>query len=687
MRHTIVLSLLLAGCGPKTPPIVPVDAAPPAPAEPTGPTLAETVLGDMDATVDPCADFYQYACGGWLAKTELPADKPSWTRSFSVISEQNRTFLKELLEGAAADPNGGDADWAKMGHFYGACMDEPGIEAAGLTGVQPFLDDIESMKDKGRLMEVLAGLHAADVDAFFSAQVEGDFKDPQLTILHLGQGGLGLPDRDYYLKDDEKSVALLDAYRGHVEAMFVLAGAEAAAAKDMARDVIMVEKKLAEAHRPKAELRDPTKIYNKIDRAGLDKQVGTVAWGQWLGAIGGEGITDINVESPAVLKTTAELMKGTKLSAVKAYLRWQTLHATASHLPAAYVDESFAFYGKQVYGMQENEARWKRCVRATDGALGEIVGKYFIEERFAGDSKDKAVAMIEGIQQAFEEQLPGLDWMDEATRARAIEKKNTLVNMIGYPDKWKDYGFEVVGDNHLANVLASRAFETGDAIGRVGKPTDSTRWYMSPPAVNAYYHPLYNQMVFPAGILQPPFFDAGYPMAMNFGGIGMVMGHELTHGFDDSGRMFDPKGRMVEWWEAEASEKFNERAACVEEQYSGYTVGDLNVNGKLTLGENIADLGGLKSAFRAWKAYEAANGPIEPAVDGLTNDQLLFVSFAQGWCSKSAPEYLKMMVLSNPHSPPEFRVNGPATNLPEFHEAFACPVGAPLRPADTCVVW
>jgi putative endopeptidase len=277
--------------------------------------------------------------------------------------------------------------------------------------------------------------------------------------------------------------------------------------------------------------------------------------------------------------------------------------------------------------------------------------------------------------------------MDDATRARAIEKKNTLVNMIGYPDKWKAYEFEVVGDNHLANVLASRAFESADAIGRVGKPTDSTRWYMSPPAVNAYYHPLYNQMVFPAGILQPPFFDAGYPMAMNFGGIGMVMGHELTHGFDDSGRMFDPQGRMVEWWEAEASEKFNERTACVEDQYAGYAVGDLKVNGKLTLGENIADLGGLKSAFRAWKAYEAANGPIEPAVDGLTNDQLLFVSFAQGWCSKSAPEYLKMMVLSNPHSPPEFRVNGPVTNLSEFHDAFACPVGAPLRPENACVVW
>jgi putative endopeptidase len=690
VRLPVVLALFTLACGPKAPPTPPVEAAPPAPTpeELAAKALAEKVLGDMDQTVDPCSDFYRYACGGWLSRTEIPADKPSWTRSFSVIAEGNRAFLKDLLERAAKDPDAGDADWKKMGAYYGACMDEAGIEAAGLTGVQPLLDDIDKLKSSKDLMPLLAKLHQVEVGAFFGAAVEGDFQDPQLTILHMGQDGLGLPDRDYYLKDDEKSKELLAAYRAHIEQMFVLAGSSEADAKKMAGQVLDIEMQLARAHKPKAELRDPTKVYNKIDRAGLDKQIGAVDWGAWLAGLGGAGIKDINVESPDTLKATAKIMKSSKPDALRAYLRWHTLHAVSSHLPTAFVDASFDFFGKQVYGQQENEARGKRCVRSTDAALGEIVGKYFIEERFAGDSKDKAVGMIEGIQQAFEQQLPELDWMDETTRQRAIEKKNTLVNMIGYPDKWREYAFEVKADNHLANVLASRRFETADAVERVGKPTDPSRWFMSPPTVNAYYHPLYNHMVFPAGILQQPFFDAGYPMAMNFGGIGMVMGHELTHGFDDSGRMFDPKGRMVQWWEDAASEKFNERTACVATQFDGYQVEEgLNVNGQLTLGENIADLGGLKSAYRAFKAWEKDHPSDAPAIEGLTDDQLLFVAFAQGWCSVSSPEYLKMMVLSNPHAPPEFRVNGPVTNLPEFHEAFSCEVGKPLHPENTCTVW
>lgn len=689
-RLPVVLALFTFACGPKAPPEPAAEAPPPAPTpeELAAKALAEKVLGDMDQTIDPCVDFYQYACGGWLARTELPSDKPSWTRSFSVIAEQNRAFLKDLLERAAKDPDAGDADWKKMGAYYGACMDEAGVEAAGLTGVQPLLDDIDALKSSKDLMPLLARLHAAEVSAFFGAAVEGDFLDPQLTILHMGQDGLGLPDRDYYLKEDDKSKALVEAYKGHIGKMFVLAGASEDDVAKMAGQVLDLEMELAKVHQARADLRDPTKVYNKIDRNGLDKDIGTVDWGAWLEGLGGGDITDINVESPETLKATARIMKGAKPDALRAYLRFHTLHSVSSHLPKAYVDESFEFYGKQVYGQQQNEERGKRCVRATDGALGEIVGKYFIEERFAGDSKDKAVAMIEGIQEAFEQQLPELDWMDETTRQRAIDKKNALFNMIGYPDKWKEYPFEVTADNHLANVLASRKFETDDAIGRVGKPTDPKRWYFSPPTVNAYYHPLYNQMVFPAGILQPPFFDAGYPMAMNFGGIGMVMGHELTHGFDDSGRMFDPQGKMSQWWEDEASEKFNERAACVEEQFNGYEVEEgLNVNGKLTLGENIADLGGLKSAYRAFKAWEQQHPSDAPAIDGLTDDQLLFVAFAQGWCSVSSPEYTKMRVLSDSHSPPVFRVNGPVTNLPEFHEAFSCEVGKPLRPEDMCVVW
>lgn len=675
------LSLLLA-CPKETP----VEAS--APTVPELPTYATTVLADMDPTADPCDNFYQYACGGWQQRTVLPADKSSWTRSFSEIAEQNRAFLKAKLEAAAADPSAGDENWAKLGAAYGACMDSEAREAAGVQSLESTRLRIAQVKGTQELPEVVAALHMMGADPFFGIYIEGDYKDPTLTILHMGQGGTTLPDRDYYL--NEENTELLASYQDTIAQMLIEAGwATEEVAADQAARIVAFETKLAEVHVPRAELRDPTTTYHRIEREGLEAQVGVLDWTATLAAMGREDITTINVERPEVLAATFAVVDAAETETLQAYLSWKLLNSMGSNLPPSLYSLSFAFFGKEVRGQSEAEADWKRCVRFSDSALGEALGQFYVDERFGGASKETAQRMIGSIQDSFEESLPALSWMDETTRASAVEKKNTLVNQIGYPDEWKDYSeLEMVTDDHLANAMASTWFKTEEAIARIGNPTDPMRWLMSPPTVNAYYHPLYNQMVFPAGILQPPFFDADWPMAMNYGGIGMVMGHELTHGFDDSGRMFDPQGRMNEWWAPEASAAFEERAQCVVDQFNAFEVAPGQpVNGELTLGENIADLGGLKVSFAAFQSYAEGKGlPAEP-IPGLSQDQLFFIAYAQGWCTKATPEYEKMLVLSNPHAPAQFRIQGPLSNLSEFHEAFSCEEGSKMHPVDTCEVW
>lgn len=675
------LSLLLA-CPKETP----VEAA--APAVPVLPDYATTVLADMDASADPCDNFYQYACGGWQERTVLPADKSSWTRSFSEIAEQNRTFLKAKLEAAAADPTAGDENWAKLGTAYGACMDSDARNAAGVVSLEPTRLSISQITGVKELPAVVAQLHLLGADPFFGTYIGGDYKEPSLTILHMGQGGTSLPDRDYYLNTEENA-ELLTSYQATIAQMFVTAGwATEEVAAEQAAAILAFETELAQVHIPRAELRDPTTTYHRIERVGLDEQVGVLDWGATLAAMGRDDVTTINVERPEVLAATFKVVEAADPATLQAYLNWKLLNSMGSNLPPELYAISFAFFGKEVRGQSEAEADWKRCVRFSDGALGEALGQFYVDERFGGASKETAQTMIGTIQDSFEESLPNLSWMDETTQASAVEKKNTLVNQIGYPDEWKDYSELELSSDHLGNAIADRLFETQDAVSRIGKPTDPTEWLMSPATVNAYYHPLYNQMVFPAGILQPPFFDADWPMAMNYGGIGMVMGHELTHGFDDSGRKFDPQGRMNEWWAPEASAAFEERAQCVVDQFNAFEVAPGQpVNGELTLGENIADLGGLKVSFAAFQSYAAGNElPMEP-IPGLTQDQLFFVAYAQGWCTKATPEYEKMLVLSNPHAPAQFRIQGPLSNLSEFHDAFSCEEGTPMHPVDTCEVW
>lgn len=679
----VLAGLALISCGEKAP------AATSADAKTELPAYAKAVLEDLDTGVSPCDDFYQYACGGWLERTELPSDRPRWTRSFSEISANNEDFLKTVLEKAAADPSAGDADWARIGNMYGACMNDEARAAAGIDGLAPLFATVDSAVDLKSLSAAIGTLNIAGVDLFFGVYIEGDFVDPGLQIAHMGQSGLSLPDRDYYLieEGDEKGAALLTDYEAHIAKMLEMAGRGGAAE---AKKVLAFETALAKLHRPGEALRDPTQNYNKIDRAGLKEIAPKLDWDGWLAALHGDHIQDISVDSKEVFTQVADLIAATDMATLRNYMAWSVVRDTADHLPSTFSDESFAFFGKKVTGQEEQAPQWKRCARLAGGSLGEIVGRFYVEERFGGASKDTAKQLIEDVQDAFEAGLPAIDWMDDVTREAAIGKKNQLVNKIGYPDDWRNYGaLTISGDSHLSNVLAARSFEHEEVIARASKPTDRSLWLMPPHMVNAYYHPLLNEMAFPAGILQPPFFDASYPSAMNYGAIGMVMGHELTHGFDDQGSMFDGDGKMRAWWAEGARERFAERTGCVSDFYSSFEVSEgLNVNGELTNGENIADIGGLRVAYRAWQTASQREGEGRPApVPGLTDDQLFFVSFAQGWCSLATDEYLTMQVRSDPHSPARYRVIGTLSQLPEFHKAFSCEAGQPMVPENVCNIW
>lgn len=661
------------------PPAVATETPPPPPI----PDYAKELVLAMNPKADACGDFYEFACGGWMAATELPADKAIWGKSFSSIRDRNIELQRKTMEAAAANPAGGDADYARLGAMYGSCMDEAGAEANANAALAPWLAEIDTVKDLKGAMRVAGHLGVIGVPALVGGAIWPDFKDPGINLIHLTQGGLALPDRDYYLGTDDASKALLTAYEAHIAQMLTLVGSKDGAAE--AAKVLALEKAIAELSVPRDQLRDPEKVYHKLDRKGLHKLTPKLGWDGYLEASGVPKKADgINVEVPEVYTKLEALLVKTDAKTLKAYLRWQLVHSTAAHMGKAAYDSHFAFFGQQLSGQKTPEPRWKRCVSTTDTLLGEISGKSFVDQTFAGESKAKSLTMIQGIEAAFEAGLAGLSWMDDATRERAVGKMKKINNKIGYPDAWRDYSALTLGANtYTANVLAARGFEGLRNAVKVGQTVDRKEWLMSPAMVNAYYDPSLNEMAFPAGILQAPFFSAAYPVAMNYGSIGMVMGHELTHGFDDSGRKFDGDGKMVEWWAPEVGARFEERAACVEKQYAGYKVGDLNVNGVLTLGENIADIGGYRAAYRAYKAAGAA-----PAnVPGLTDDQLFFVAAAQSWCVKASPEIEKMRILSDTHSPPRFRVNGPLANLPEFAEAFSCAQGTAMRPANACEVW
>jgi predicted metalloendopeptidase len=691
-------ALASAACGPApTPPTSPAPTASPAvsavapPAKPA-PRVANVSLADvgldaaaLDRSADACQDFYQLACGGWMKSTEIPADKPRWSRSFSEIQQRNEQDLRAILEGAAQAKSATPVE-QKLGSYYGACMDEAAIEKAGTKPIAPLLDAVKKVKDGKTLVPVLAELHRRAIWAFFDVSGSADFKDATRNIAHLDQNGLGLPDRDYYVKDDDKSKDLRAKYVAHVERMMKLGGLPAKEAKQAAADVMEIETALAKASKTRVERRDPQSLHNKIDRDGVKKEAPELDWDAYFAGLGFPAIKDVNVTSIPFFRRVSELVKTTKPGPLRHYLAWHVLRGAASALPKAFVDEAFSME-QALTGQKEQRARWKRCVEATDKAMGELLAQPFVEKRFAGDAKRAAEQMVHEVSRAFKDELGRIDWMDEATRGRALGKLDAMAYLIGYPSKWKSYDFAIDRDAWAKDVLAAREFDRKRELAKVGTPVDREEWQMTPPTVNAYYEPQKNHMVFPAGILQPPFYSVKASVAVNLGGMGMVVGHELTHGFDDEGSQFAGDGNLAVWWTPDARARFEAKTKCIADQYGGYeALPGVKLDGKLTMGENIADNAGVMLAFRAYRRLRADADEVQLA-DGFTEDQQFFLAVGQAWCFKARDEWARMAAQVDPHSPPRFRVAGSLSNLPEFADAFQCKPGSAMRRANTCTIW
>lgn len=680
MRRTaLILALCAFGCRTQTEPPVSSGGsngvAQDIPAE-----VADEVLASMDRTTAACDDFYRFACGEWIDSTELPADEPRFGR-FNVLRERNVAALRDILETQQAA-----GTKTMLGKFYGACVDEQRVDERGAKPLAQHLAAIDAVEDIPGMLALAGAMHARGAGILFDLDVGPDYKDPTLNVAHLSQGGLGLPDRDYYLKEGEAEEAKRKAYVAHIAEVLTASGLDGA----VAAEIMAFEKKIAEVSKRRDEMRDPDKQYNRVTPAELAALTPKLPWSEFFGGLGRPGLDQLNVAPPEFFQGLDRVVSETPIATLKAYARWQLIHRFAPDLHGTVANSNYVFFKQLLRGQKSPTPRWKHCVQTTDRALGELLGKAYVDLHFAGDSRGIALDMINQIEAAFARGLPELEWMDGSTRERAVQKMEAIVNKIGYPDSWRDYGGVAVAGEHFENVAAAKAFEAQRKLAEIGRPVDKAEWHMSPPTVNAYYNPPNNEMVFPAGILQPPFFSPEYPMAMNFGGIGMVMGHELTHGFDDQGRKFDGEGRLRQWWEEGAVQRFEERAACVEGLYDGYEVQPgLTLNGKLTLGENIADFGGIKQSHRAYMAWAETTGedPKSNAIDGLTREQLFFVSYGQIWCSKATPEVERVLAVTDPHSHPRYRVNGPLSNLPAFHEAFGCEPGAPMRPQSSCEVW
>jgi putative endopeptidase len=695
-RHLVPLAVALVAC--RTASTTPAPQAPrpggrEERAPQSGPGIDPSII---DASVKPCDDFYAYACGGWLKTTEIPPDQSRWQRSFTEIDERNLKLLRAIAEQDAAgryDPADRYPD--KVGDLWAACMDEAGVEARGTADLRDAFERIGEVKDVASLATHVGLLHKDGTFPIFALRSEQDAKDATEVIGVVRQGGLSLPDRDYYLKDDPKTLAIQDAYQQHVRQMFALAGVAPADAAAKAAAIYALERRMAEAHWTRVEMRDPQRTYNRVDLPGLEKAAPRFPWRAYLEAIGHPGLTAFGVTTPQYLERVNELLDSVPPATWRSYLEWRLLAAMAARraLPKRFVDEQFAFTSRSFTGQKELEPRWKHCTRLADGALGEAIGQGFVRRHFGADGKRKTQELVSGIEGAMGRDLDRLGWMDDATRRNAHQKLHAIVNKVGYPDSWRAYdAMRIDRGSFFRSVRAASAFEVNRDLAKIGKPLDRNEWRMSPPMVNAYYDPAMNEIVFPAGILQPPFFTRGAPDAVNYGAIGMVVGHELTHGFDDQGRRFDARGNLTDWWTPAVNEEFDRRARCVVDQYADYVVDpavpDVKVNGQLTLGENIADLGGLKLAFAAYQASRGGRGP-EASVAGFTPEQAFFLAQAQVWCTAIRPENARLRAATDPHAPPRWRVNGPLSNLMEFREAFSCPAGsAMVRAAEKrCEVW
>jgi putative endopeptidase len=637
----------------------------------------------MDTSVDPCTDFFTYSCGGWLKNNPIPPDRTSWGIT-TKLADDNRIMLREILEKAAAN-TGGDPVNQKIGDYYAACMDEKSIETTGAAPLRADLQRIHSIGAKRDIAKVVAA--TPGLNAPFDFQSDQDYKNSSQVIAEVDQGGLGLPNRDYYLKTEPKSVELRQAYVIHVQKIFELLGDPANLAATEAQTVLRIETALAKASLSQVERREPNLMYHKMTRQELEKLSPSFQWQEYFSLVGQSELQSLNVTAPEFFKALDATLKNEDLANWKAYLRWHLVNANAQYLSSAFVDADFDFYGKTLSGAQQLQPRWKRCVNYVDNDLGEALGQAYVQRAFPPEAKQRAQKLVKQIEDAMQQDIDGLTWMSPATKQQALEKLHTLANKIGYPDKWRDYSaLTITRDDAMGNASRARTFEFKRQIAKIGKPVDRGEWDMTPPTVNADYNPQVNDINFPAGVLQPPLFDPNSDDAPNYGDTGATIGHELTHGFDDEGRQFDAHGNLRDWWTPEDGKQFDERVSCISDQYSQYVaVDDIRINGQLTMGENVADLGGLMLAYVAWK--NETRGQKLESIDGFTPEQRFFIGYGQSWCESTRDESKRMYATIDPHSPEKYRTNGVVSNVPEFQQAFHCKAGSAMVREKRCRVW
>lgn len=643
--------------------------------------------GRMDTTADACTDFFQYANGSWLKNTEIPASEARWG-TFNILADNNNAMLKDVLEHAAASNASPGSDAQLIGDFYGTCMDEAAIEKAGLMPLRPILSGIDKIKTTADLQKQIAVLHNTGIPVLFALGGGADLKNSSMVIVNAGQGGLSLPNRDYYTKDDVKSKETREKFVEYMTNMFKLLRQTPEQASASAKAVMDIQTRLAKASLPPVELRNPDNRYNKVTLKAAQDIIPNLALTRYLADRGIPAVSEINIGQPAFFKEVNAMVKDVPMESWKTYLRWMTVNAAAPALPKAFADENFNFFGKYLSGAKERQPRWKMCVQATDGNLGEALGMEYVKTAFTPAAKARMNELIDNLLAAMKDRVGGLEWMGAGTKEQAQRKVATFKRKIGYPDKLQGYkGLSIGRGSYAGNVLRSRQFQIKRNIDDINKPVDRTRWPYSPVTVNASYSGVNNDITFPAGILQPPFFNSEADDAINYGAIGGVIGHEITHGFDDSGSRFDADGNLKMWWTADDRSKFEERAACVVKQFNEYEVqSGLFINGKLTLGENIGDFAGLTVAYEAF--MKSLAGKPRPAnIDGFTPEQRFFLGWAQVWAGKYTPEAERLQVQTNSHSLPRWRVNGPLSNMPSFAKAFDCKSGQTMVRADSCVIW
>jgi predicted metalloendopeptidase len=645
-------------------------------------------IANIDKTVDPCVDFYQYACGNWMKNNPIPGDQPIWL-SFVEVYEHNLLVLRQILEKAAANDPRRSAVTQKIGDFYASCMDEAAVNKAGAAPLKPELDRIAAVKDKTQMMELMAHEQLVGPNPLLGFGSSPDLHNADLTIASIDQSGLSLPDRDYYLKDDAPTVAIRKAFVEHVTKMLTFMGQSPEQAAQSADTVLKIETELAKASMERTLRRDPKNRDHKMTVAQAEALAPNFHFDRYFAASGAPAFTELNVGNPDYFKSVNAVVESTPLDAWKTYMTWHMLNNAASWLSDNFVQQDFKFQ-QAITGQKELPVRWKRCVNATDNSLGEALGQPYVDATFGAEGKARMLKMVDALENSLKGDITTLPWMTETTKKEALIKLAAIRNKIGYPDKWRDYTkLTVARGDLLGNIHRASEFESNRQLQKIGKPVDKQEWVMTPPTVNAYYSGNHNEIVFPAGILQPPFFDRTMDDAVNMGGIGLVIGHELTHGFDDQGRKFDPKGNLRDWWTAEDGKEFEQRASCVADEYSSFTaVDDLKLNGRLTLGENTADNGGARIALMALHDLMAqAKQDPDKKVDGYTPDQRFFLGFGRVWCQNTTPELSRMLVRVDPHSPGRWRVNGVVRNMPEFQKAFGCKAGQPMAPENACRVW